>query len=347
MTRNTVAFFLNPVEARHHRLQPPFEDQPRSRQRRPAVVGQGATHRGAVTVYRLGLRVVTALDLALDRPHPADALLQFLLGVAVGLEDRLGCLAEVVEVAELVRDTVERLFDRLADRVLAVGDHADDRDRQRLLDLGDQSGQVVLGRGQEASGQQDLAREAVAEHPEDLMADIGLQAVDGQDHAAFALGHPPEAVGVGQRQGEQFIVPVEQVGHAALTDGHATADHLGVDLGDAAVLGVAQGADQRDEVQAELVLGQDETPFGLRSQGPPVPRAVGLPAAADLDDKSDGPVESDHRAAIGVGGPKRRATLRAARGQTGQIELAVGYGSGGPSSHRCTPGASSRSGRNR
>src|SRR5512135_393469 len=95
-TRAGAPFFLDPVEARHHRLQPPFEDQPRSRQRRPAVVGQGATHRGAVTLNRLGLRVVTALDLALDRPHPADALLQFLLGVAVGLEDRLGCLAEVV-----------------------------------------------------------------------------------------------------------------------------------------------------------------------------------------------------------------------------------------------------------
>src|SRR5262249_30066797 len=48
-----------------------------------------AADRGAGAPDRLGLRVVTALDLPLDRPHPAHPLLQLLLGVAVGREDRL------------------------------------------------------------------------------------------------------------------------------------------------------------------------------------------------------------------------------------------------------------------
>ena len=51
------------------------------------------------------------------------------------------------------------------------------RARRGLVDQARQ----VRGRGrQEALGQEDLAGEAVAEDPEDFVADIRLQAVDGQ-----------------------------------------------------------------------------------------------------------------------------------------------------------------------
>src|SRR5512135_3685687 len=65
--------------------------------------------------------------------HP----LQLDLGVAVRLVDRLGGFAEVVKMTELVGHAVECLLHRLADRVLAVGDHPDDWHRQGLLDLAD------------------------------------------------------------------------------------------------------------------------------------------------------------------------------------------------------------------
>src|SRR5262245_20187802 len=39
-------------------------------------------------------------------------------------------------------------------------------------DLREEPGQVVLGRGQEAPGQEDLAGEAIPQHPEDLVADV-------------------------------------------------------------------------------------------------------------------------------------------------------------------------------
>src|SRR5208282_475668 len=67
---------------------------------------------------------------ALDRPDAPDSLLQFLLGVAIRLIDRLGRLAEIVEMAELMRDTVKGLGHRLADALLAIGDHAGDRHRR-------------------------------------------------------------------------------------------------------------------------------------------------------------------------------------------------------------------------
>ena len=56
-----------------------------------------------------------------------------------------------------------------------------------------------------------------------------------------------------------------------------------VDLGDAAVLGVAEASDQGDDVEAELVVGQGEAALGLGAVGAAVAGAVGVVAAADLE----------------------------------------------------------------
>src|SRR5208337_4351055 len=78
------------------------------------VLDQGGAHRGAVAPHDLRCRVVLPplllcllLRPALDRPDAPDSLLQFLLGMAIRLRDRLGRLAEIVEMAELIRDTVK------------------------------------------------------------------------------------------------------------------------------------------------------------------------------------------------------------------------------------------------
>jgi hypothetical protein len=110
--------------------------------------------------------------------------------VAVGLVDRRGGLAEVMEVAELMRHALEGPGHRVADRGLAVGDDPGDRHLQGALDLGEQLGQVALGRGEQAPGQEHLAGDHVADDPEDLVTDIGLEAVDGQDDPAGLGGDP-------------------------------------------------------------------------------------------------------------------------------------------------------------
>ena len=240
-----------------------------------------------------------------------------------------------VEVAELMRDARQRLPDRLADRVLPIGDHADDRDAERLLDLGEEPGQVVAAGGQEAPGQEDLAAEAVAQDPEDLGADIGLPAVEGQDHTALARGDAPEALGIREGEGQQLIVAVQQVGDAARADVHTPIDQGAVDLGDAAVLGVAQGTDEGDEVEAELVLGQDDATLGLGPHGAAEAWAARVPTASDLDDEAKVSLKGDDGASVGVGGPEGVLTVGAVRGQGGQVEEAVGSKSGGPSGHRC------------
>ena len=72
-----------------------------------------------------------------------------------------------------------------------------------------------------------------------------------------------------QRQGQQLVVAVQEVADAARADRHAAAGQLGVDLRDAAVLGMAESADQGDDVEAELVLGQGEPPLLLGPEAEP------------------------------------------------------------------------------
>ena len=182
-----------------------------------------------------------------------DLLLQLLLGVPVGLVDRPGGLAQVVELAQLVRHPGERLGHRLADRVLAVGHDPGDRHPAGVPHRGQQLGQVLLPGRQQALGQQDLAdRQSRMTHSTSCptsgwspsMARITFPC------AASTLLQP--AV-VGQGDGEQFVVPVEQVGDGPLGHGHPAADEVGADLGDGPVLGVPEAADEGDDVEPELV----------------------------------------------------------------------------------------------
>ena len=99
------------------------------------------------------------------------------------------------------------------------------------------------------------------------MADVGLQSVDGQDDAALLAQQRPQPLGVGGGQGPEFVVAVQEVGDRALGDDQAAAGQLAVDLGDAAVLGMAEPTDQGHDVEAELVIGQGEVGLGLGPVG--------------------------------------------------------------------------------
>jgi site-specific DNA recombinase len=260
------------------------------------------------------------------------------LRVAIGLVDGQGRLAEVVEMAQLMGHAVEGLLHRVADRGLAVGDHPDDRHRQRLLDLLDQPRQVVLTGRQQAFGQQHFAAEDVAQDPEDLVADVRLQAVDGQDDLAGLLGDPAQPGGIGAGQGQQLVVAVQQVADATRADRHAAADQLGVDLREAAVLGVAEDADRGDDVEPELVLGQDHPALLLGPQGDTEASAVAVAAAADLQPEADQPVEGGDGASGLVGGPQRGPALGAGARQGREVDVAGRFRPGGPSGHRSAPG---------
>src|SRR5205807_2404374 len=121
----------------------------------------------------------------------------------------------------------------------AVGDRTHDRRAERLFDLGDESDQIVLSRAQKAPGQEEVAREATAEHSEDLLADIGLEAVDGQDHTACRPCHPAQAFGAGEREGKQLVTASRRLETVRRLRAYATAGQLGMDLGNVAALGMS------------------------------------------------------------------------------------------------------------
>ena len=231
----------------------------------------------------------------------------------------------------MVRHAGQGLGHRLADGVLAVGDDADDRHRQAVADLADQLRQLLLATGQQALGQQHLAAEAVAQHPQDLMADVGLQAIDGQDDAALLGEQAAESAVVGQRDGEQFVVAVQEVGDGAFGDVQAAAAQGLVDLGDAAVFGVAEAADEGDDVEAELVLGQGVEALGFGAVGLAVAAAVGVVAAADVQEQADQSSEGGDGASVAVVGPEGPSAGRANGSSKGGGVRCVSVGDGVPS----------------
>src|SRR6185503_3618716 len=103
--------------------------EPRGAQRRPTVVGERAPDRQAVAARDLGLGADLPLHGALEWTHPAHHLLQLLLGVPIGLIDWPGGFPEIVELAELMGDPGQCARDGPPDRLLAVRDYAQDRDR--------------------------------------------------------------------------------------------------------------------------------------------------------------------------------------------------------------------------
>src|SRR3954454_4702718 len=124
------------------------------------------------------------------------------------------------------------------------------------------------------------------------------------------------------RGGDQFIVALEQVGHAALADRHAAPAQLLVDLRDAAVLTVAQGADQRDHLQPELVLRQRQSGFRLRPPRLMIASTAPILAAPNLQAQANQAPQRHDRPTVAVADPHRPPTLRTGRPERNQDLLA-------------------------
>jgi hypothetical protein len=81
-----------------------------------------------------------------------------------------------------------------------------------------------------------------------------------------------------------------------------------MDLGDAAVFPVAEVADQGDDVEAELMLGQGIAAFGFGSVGLAVASTVGVVTASDVQKEAEESGEGSDGASVAVVGPQTLAT---------------------------------------
>src|SRR3954447_12373067 len=87
--------------------------------------------------------------------------------------------------------------------------------------------------------------------------------------------------------------------------------HSGVDLRHALVLAVAQGPDQRDDVEPELVLRQHDRAFAFRPVRLVIAPAGSALAPADLEMQANQPAERRHHSAIVIAVPQATITAGA------------------------------------
>jgi hypothetical protein len=162
-----------------------------------SIIRESTAHGRTVAPHDFGFRVTPAFEAPFDGADPADTLFQFFLGMAVGVINGLRGLTEIMEVTQLVWHIGEHLRDGTADGQLAVRHDADNRHRQGLTHCPEQYGEVRVGRRQQTAGQEDFPGEAVPKDPQHLMADVRLEAIQGQDDPALGLGNALQAGGRG------------------------------------------------------------------------------------------------------------------------------------------------------
>jgi hypothetical protein len=159
-------------------------------------------------------------------------------------------------------------------------------------------------------------------------------AVDRQDDPPLTGEERLEPAVVGQGDGEELVVPVEEVGDGPLGDGHPAADEVGADLGHRPVLGVPEAADEGDDVQPELVVRQREAALGLGPVRLLVGGAPGVEVAADQEAETGQPVQGGDGATVGVVGPHPGAAVRAVDPLRGQLLRGRRLGPGCRPGHR-------------
>jgi hypothetical protein len=185
----------------------------------------------------------------------------------IGFDDRLGSFFEIVELTQLVRDARQDLLHGQADRTLSVRNHSQDWNRERLLDFAQQISEVLLSSTVEIASEQDFARERVAQDPKNIVVPERLETVERQDDVTLLGEDILETGRLSQAQSEQFLVAFEQIGDGARSNGDVLVLQSLVDFRDRAVVTVAQGTDESNDIQTELAVRESPGALFLRANG--------------------------------------------------------------------------------
>jgi hypothetical protein len=140
------------------------------------------------------------------------------------------------------------------------------------------------------------------------MADIGLETIEGQDDATADLGDALEAGRVLQREGDQFVVTLQEIGDRPWGHRHAACAQSLMDFWDTAVVAIALLAHEGDDVETKLVLGERQSPFLFGAVGVVHMRTGLVETAANLEGEPQDRFERGDGPVVMVGGPQRLAT---------------------------------------
>src|SRR5438105_15941357 len=93
------------------------------------------------------------------------------------------------------------------------------------------------------------------------MADIGLEAIEGQDDTTADLGEAVEARRVLQREGDQCVVTLQEIADRPWGHRDAAFEQGLMDVWDTAVVAIALLTNEGDDIETTLVLGERQSPF--------------------------------------------------------------------------------------
>jgi hypothetical protein len=169
-------------------------------------------------------------------------------------------------------------------------------------------GQVVWGGREQTPGQEDLTRETIAQEPEDCMAPVRLEAIEGQEDAPAGLREALEADSIWQREGHQFLVTLQEISDRSWGHGHAALEQGLRDVRDTPVLAVAPLSNAGHDVEAKLVLGECQSPLPFRPIRAATLWTSGGEAAPNLESEPQDRFKGGEGPVVMVGGPHRLTT---------------------------------------
>ena len=142
---------------------------------------------------------------------------------------------------------------------------------------------------------------------------------------------------VGEVQRHQLVVARQQVGDGTRGDGDLLLPQCLVNLGDTAMVAVAQGANAGNDVEAELMMGQGPGAFFLGAIGLMVPATLGIVAADDGQGEAADVVQGGNGALILINHPETAPTARTLAAHRGQVHGAGDRRTFRAAGHTSTP----------
>src|SRR5258708_5111542 len=101
-----------------------------------------------------------------------------------------------------------------------------------------------------------------------------------------------------------------------------------MDLRDAAVLNMTEVTDQSNDVKAKLMMWQGEAGLRFGSEGLMKPRARGVRAASNVQDKLDDTIQGRDNAKVVVSGAELVSTFRTVPGYGRELQRVFGAWTG-------------------
>jgi hypothetical protein len=276
-----------------------------------SLIREGTPHGRTGAPHAVGGRGTPSCEAPCEGAYPTPTLFAFLLRLAVGVLAGLGGLTERMAVTQLVGHSREPRRDGTADGQVAVRHEADQRHRPALPHGPQQDGEVGWGRGQQTAGEADGPGEAVPEDPPHRMADVRLEAIEGEAAPARGGGDALQAGGSGEREGAQCVGALAQMRDRPRGDGHAEVAPVLMDCGQAPGRRRAEGPDARNAIEAKLVRGSGQPALCFRAVGATALRTGTIETAPDGPGERSHVVQGRERTIVMIGGPHRLTAERA------------------------------------